>query len=164
MTDDNKNSTIAVVLLFAICLQVALVFAETRETPEKAAAQFTKKYFCLDPAVKKYLCAELLASEEIDVVDAYIYGQALEAEKQGYKASFMRNRIFHLEPKLVNQDENSAQVHLKLTYKKYLNPVYSVVGRLFNLGETYHLEETLDLVKENGHWKVCGRPYQLVEI
>ena len=164
MADNNKGSAIAVVLLFAICLQVALVFAETRETPQKAAVQFTKKYFCIDPAVKKYLCAEILADEEIDVVDAFIYGQALEAEKQGYKANFMRNRIFHLEPKLISQDENTAQVHLKLTYKKYLNPVYSVVGRLFDLGETYHLEETLNLVKENGHWKVCGQPYRLTDI
>lgn len=164
MADDNKSSAIAVVLLFAICLQVAFVFAETRETPEKAATLFTKKYFCLDPAIKKYICTEMLADEEIDVVDTYIYGQALEAEKQGYKANFMRNRIFHIEPKLVSQDENTAQVQLKLTYKKYLNPLYSVVGRLFNLGETYHLEETLNLVKENGHWKVCGQPYQLTEI
>jgi hypothetical protein len=164
MADDNKSSAIAVVLLFAICLQVLFVFAETRETPEKAAVRFTKKYFCLDAAVKNYLCAEILADEERDVVDAYIYGRALEAEKQGYKATFMRNRISHLEPKLVNQDENTAQVHLKVTYKKYLNPIYSVVGRLFNLGETYHVEETLNLVKENGHWKVCGQPYQLTEI
>jgi hypothetical protein len=35
------------------------------------------------------------------------------------------------------------------------------VSRIFFLGETYHMEETLRLVKEDNRWKVCGEPLAL---
>jgi len=31
------------------------------------------------------------------------------------------------------------------------------------MGETHPVETTLDLVKEDGAWKVCGKPFRLVE-
>jgi hypothetical protein len=36
------------------------------------------------------------------------------------------------------------------------------VAKIFSLGETHNVEETLTLVKEDGLWKVCGEPFALV--
>ena len=33
------------------------------------------------------------------------------------------------------------------------------VSKLFHLGDTREFEETLELVKEDGRWKVCGAPF-----
>jgi hypothetical protein len=41
--------------------------------------------------------------------------------------------------------------------------VYGIVAKLFFLGETHKVEETLTLVKENDRWKVCGEPFALIE-
>jgi hypothetical protein len=37
------------------------------------------------------------------------------------------------------------------------------VAKIFSLGETYKVEETLTLVKEDDLWKVCGEPFALIE-
>ena len=55
-------------------------------------------------------------------------------------------------------------VFLKITKKtekwsKAISNKNEVVGRLFSIGETYSVDETLKLVKEDGRWKVCGNPF-----
>jgi hypothetical protein len=37
------------------------------------------------------------------------------------------------------------------------------VARWFSVGETHPVEETLSLVKEGESWKVCGKPFRLIE-
>jgi len=38
-----------------------------------------------------------------------------------------------------------------------------VVAKIFSLGDTYKVKETLTVVKESGGWKVCGQPFSLTE-
>ena len=42
-----------------------------------------------------------------------------------------------------------------------IHPVFAYVASLFRLGQTHEFEETLELIKEDGKWKVCGTPYGL---
>jgi hypothetical protein len=44
-----------------------------------------------------------------------------------------------------------------------INPVYGLVSKVFSLGESHEVEETLNVVKEADGWKVCGEPYALIE-
>jgi len=37
------------------------------------------------------------------------------------------------------------------------------VAKIFCLGDTYQVEETLTVVKEDDGWKVCGQPFSLTE-
>jgi hypothetical protein len=61
-------------------------------------------------------------------------------------------------------DENSATVRITGERLRSINPVYAIVGRLFFLIESHEIDETLTLVKEEGRWKVCGKPFSLSEI
>lgn len=60
-------------------------------------------------------------------------------------------------------DENSAQVHLTSSRIRAINPIFGLVSKVFVLGETYDVKETLTVIKEDGGWKVCGQPYSLIE-
>jgi hypothetical protein len=42
-----------------------------------------------------------------------------------------------------------------------INPVFTIIGKLFFIGETYEVDETLNIIKEDGKWKVCGRAFLL---
>jgi len=59
------------------------------------------------------------------------------------------------------QDGESATIQVKGKRRTQINPVYAYVAKLFGLGQTHTFEETLELIKEDGSWKVCGNPYGL---
>ena len=61
------------------------------------------------------------------------------------------------------KDANSASVAIKGERRRTINPVFGLVARWFFMGETHPVEETLNLVKEGDSWKVCGKPFQLLE-
>ena len=60
-------------------------------------------------------------------------------------------------------DENTAEVHFSASSMRSVNPLYGVVSKLFWLGESYEVEETLTIVREDDGWKVCGQPYELID-
>ena len=46
--------------------------------------------------------------------------------------------------------------------KRAIHPVFAYFLRMWNMGATYHLDEVVDMVKEEGRWKVCGYDYALI--
>jgi len=75
----------------------------------------------------------------------------------------MKQGLFHVDAKTTMEGADSAVVSLKGERRRTINPVFGLVARWFGLGERHPVEETLNLVKEGGRWKVCGKPFQLVE-
>jgi len=71
--------------------------------------------------------------------------------------------LSHTELDVEMIDENTAEVHLASSSMRSVNPVFGVVSKLFLLGESYGVEETLTVVKEENGWKVCGQPYSLID-
>jgi hypothetical protein len=67
----------------------------------------------------------------------------------------------HIKTKTHLIDENTAEVTIKASMRRNIQPLFYLVSRIFFLGETYHMEETLRLVKEDNRWKVCGEPLAL---
>jgi hypothetical protein len=126
-----------------------------------AAIAFTKAYYALDAEMTDYLCSEYLENEEVDVVDEYLHRVSVEAEAMGFKPSFMRSQLFHLHAEIIEQSEAEAVIHLTGSRKRNINPVYTIIGKLFFLGETYPVDEILNLIKEDGKWKVCGKAFSL---
>jgi hypothetical protein len=61
--------------------------------------------------------------------------------------------------KTVHQDENSIEFHVEGITRVAINPAFMVIGKLFRIGKNYPVEATLDLVKEDNGWKVCGTPF-----
>lgn len=162
--DSSKNlMVLAGVVIAALVLQVILIFADRNDTPGKAAVDFSKAYFKLDDGMTDYLCSELAGDEETNYVMDYINRVSDEARANGYEPSWMKMALGHIEVEAEMTDENSARVHLNSSRMRAVNPIYGLVSKVFVLGETYEVEETLTVIKEEDGWKVCGQPYNLIE-
>ena len=152
------------VTIIAFILQVVLVIADKQEIPAKAAIAFSRAYFKLDRAMGDYLCNQISEEAEGDVVDEYLNRISEEAKAMGFDLNYMKKALSHIETATEMEDESTARVKITADRKRYLNPLFGIIAQLFFLTESYGVEETLTLVKEDGQWKVCGAPFELVEL
>jgi len=158
MVKDNRITGVVLVVFFGIILQLLLGMADTRSTPGKTAVEFTKAYFSLDASMSEYLCKELM---EEDVVDKHINQVAQDAQVLGFKLNYMRSMLYHIETDTIRQNESEAKIRITCERKRMINPVFTIIGKLFFIGETYEVDETLNIIKEDGKWKVCDRAFSL---
>jgi hypothetical protein len=158
MVKDNRITGVVLVIFFGIILQLLLGMADTRSTPGKTAVEFTKAYFSLDASMSEYLCKELM---EEDVVDKHIKQVAQDAQVLGFKLNYMRSMLYHIETDIISEDESEAKIRITCERKRMINPVFTIIGKLFFIGETYEVDETLNIIKEDGKWKICGRAFSL---
>ena len=164
MDRGTKFLAFATVIIVAFILQVALIIADRHESPAKSAIEFTKAYFQLDESIGQYLCNELTEEAEEDVVDAYLFRVAEKAKAMGYKTYYMKTALSHIESETEMEDENTAVVRIKAERRRYLNPIFGAIGKIFFLTETNPVDVTLTLVQEDGQWKVCGAPLSRIEL
>jgi len=155
MAQMNKVAAIILVLIVGSFVQI-LFFASSQETPGIAVAEFSKAYFKVDKAMAERICTERLTSGDVDLVDKYIYLTAQKAKEQGFKIDFMKHKLYNIDIETLSQSATNAQVQIKGKSRVAINPVYPFVAKLFNLGNTYEVDETINVVKEDGKWKVCG--------
>jgi len=163
MDSGSKFMVVAAVVIVALVLQVGLIIADRHDSPGKAAVEFSKAYFKQNECMAYRLCSDVIADEDIDVVGDYINRVADEARTDGYKPRWMRMALSHTEVEVEMLDENTAQVHLTSHSMRSVNPVFGLVSKVFLLGDSYEVDETLTVVKESDGWKVCGQPYALIE-
>jgi uncharacterized protein YchJ len=152
----NSNYTwLVVVILLGAFLQIILASADKSETPYRVAIDFAKAYYRLDPGMADYLCEDLKSMDDQNVALAYIDAVRTETQQQGFKLDWAKSRLYSIHTHTVLTSENEAEVDFKAERRKEINPVYAFVAKLFFLGETYPVNETVRLIKENGKWKVC---------
>lgn len=157
----KENSTaLTLTLLLGIFIQVLFTFADNVDTPNKTVVAFSKAYFKLDPAMSAYLC-ETLADDEANVVDRYIQGKIKEAQIRGFAPSYLKSYLFEIKTHTLARTDDSARIRIQCHRKKSINPVYAIVGKIFFLGGTDTVDEVIELVKEDGKWKICGSPFSL---
>ena len=164
MVRGTKFLVFAMVIMLAFILQALLIIADRREIPAKAAIEFTKAYFNLDKSMAERLCSALSEEAEGDVVDDYLSRVAEEARTMGFELNYMKCTLSHIETATEMQDDNTAKVRISADRRRYLNPLFGIIAKLFFLTETHKVDETLTLVKENDRWKVCEAPFSLVEL
>jgi hypothetical protein len=131
------------------------------DSPRKAALEFTKAYYALDPAMARRLCSQTAGGNQVNVVETYIRSQQELSKKMGFAPSYMRSTLLHPHVTVHEHSDTEVQVHLTAARKRNINPAFTWVGKIFRLGETYPIDEKLALVKEDGLWKVCGSPFEL---
>ena len=161
MSGDNRSTLITLTLLLGIVLQVVFVFADSMDSPRKAALEFAQAYYALDPDMAQRLCTTARGEGADDAVAAFIAHQEQLGAQMGFADGFMRSTLIHPKVKTLSKSDAEASVQLIADRKRCLNPVFTWVGKLFHLGTTYEVEEELSLVKEDGRWKVCGAPFEL---
>jgi hypothetical protein len=163
MDSGSRFLTFTSIIMVALILQVVLALADQRDNPEKAAVEFAEAYFFLQPSMEDRLCKELAGDPESDLVGSYLERINQEARSLGYEFSYMKQGLYHVETRTILKNTDTAEVELKGVRRRILNPVFGLVARWFSLGETHPVEATLDLIREGGSWKVCGKPFRLVE-
>lgn len=161
MAKRNNGWAWLLVAIIGVAFQVAFVFADCRQTATGTAIDFSKAYFLLDADMQKFVCGELAGDEDESPVTGFLQAMADKAHAQGYEIGMLRQSIYHVETETLAQDGEAATIHLKGLSRTSINPLYFYVAKLFRLGKTHTFEETLELVKEDGSWKVCGTPYGL---
>lgn len=154
MSNFRDLSTIAMVLLFAVFLQLIFASAELKETPDRAAVAFAKAYYGLDPDMADRVCREVLESG--DPVEALIHNAKTEARQRGFSPSYMKSQLFNVRTSVLEKNEATAQVHLVCERKKSIHPAFAYFAKIWGIGETHHEDKIMDLVLEEGKWKVCG--------
>ncbi len=157
MAQMNKIAAFILTLIIGIGVQVFFNMIDHRNMPNLVAAEFSKAYFQLDPSMAKKICTErLTAGNGVNLVDQYIYQAAQEAKNRGFNANFMQQKLYNITTEIISKTWETAQVRITGQRRVAINPVYPLVTKLFNLGATHEVDETIELVKENGEWKVCG--------
>ena len=163
MGSGSKIGVIAAVIIVAFILQIGLIGVDRHTSPGTAAVDFSKDYYNLDADMADLLCTAILENEDADIVNDYLNRVADEARAEGFKPSWKKMALSHLELETRMVDDNTAEIHITGHRMRSPNPVFGTVSKIFCLGETYTVDETLTVVKESNGWKVCGQPFSLAE-
>ncbi len=161
MTQLSKSAGIVLVLVCGFILQALLVFADKRDTPNKAVVEFSKAYFLLDESMAERICKERLTSDEMDIVDQYIYSAGQKAKARGFEINFMKNELYHIETEIISQSDTDAEVRITGKRRVAINPVYPIVAKAFDIGAVNDVDATIHAKMEDGKWKVCGDLFSL---
>jgi len=163
MFKNGSYVPLAGVVLLGVLLQVVLIFSACSHAPHEAAIAFAEAYFKLDPDMAEYLCQESRVVDDTDTVQAYLFTRRQQARQRGFEKAFLKSKLYHVITHTTFVDDDSARVALSADRRTAINPAYAWVAKLFHIGGTYPLRATLDVVKEDGRWKVCGRPFDLIQ-
>ena len=163
MSQDSKIAIITVVLIGTL-LQIILAAGDTRETPYEAAIAFSKSYFGLCPDLAQTMANNGVNADDVDVAGAYLYNQSVEAAARGYHIRRLSKMFYNIHTKTIAQDASTATVEISGTTRIAINPLYGFVAKLFFITTPTDIEkETINLVKEDGKWKVAGQPFALAD-
>lgn len=161
MANRSDNAAWILVVILALCFQVVFVFADCKQTATGTAINFSKAFFLLDADMEKYICSELAGDEDQSSAVTHIQAMTDQANARGFGTGMVRQMIYHVKAETLAQDAESATIHLKGLRRTSINPVFTFVAKLFQLGQSHPFEETLELTKEDDKWKVCGAPFGL---
>ena len=161
MNKDNKLISLVLVILLGALVQVVLAAGDAKDAPHTAAIEFSKSYFYMDPDMADRLCNGGVTEDEVDMVGDYLYRQTMEAAARGFELKRLRKSFSHIHTNTVDMTKDSATVNISGTTRTIINPVFGWVGKMFFLTTSDAVETALDVVKEDGVWKVCGEPFAL---
>jgi len=135
--------------------------ADAKDSPNKAVVEFSKSYFMLDKSMTKRICKKLLASDDTNVVDEYLYSVAKTARERGFDINFLKNKLYHIQTETISKNDTKAAIRITGKIRVAINSVYPVIAKIFNIGSTHEVDEIIHVIKEDGKWKVCGKLFSL---
>lgn len=156
---NQKLAPFGLVIGLAVILQLTLVVLDCNQTPSKVARSFADAYYYLDADMKKYVCGAL--QEESDAVGNYLYQKQIEASQRGLSTNYLRHKLVHAHLETIESGDTTARIHLTGKSRVCINRAFMLVGKYFQLARDYSVDETIELVKEDGRWRVCGGSFDL---
>ena len=162
MSDYIRYIALAGVIAIGLVFQVMLIGLYAVPAPYKTAVAFTKAYYKLDPAMETYLCEDSRTEDDINVTAQFIYDKTRSANTRGFDKSFLKSQLYGIETHTTYASDTEATVVISAVRRTAINPVFAWVAKLFFIGETYPVAGTIEVVKENGRWKVCANTFSEV--
>lgn len=157
----NRSVGIILVLIIGFVVQIIFSMADAKDSPNKAVVEFSKSYFMLDKSMTKRICKKLLASDDTNVVDEYLYSAAKTARERGFDINFLKHKLYHIQTETISKNDTEAAIRITGKIRVAINSVYPVVAKIFNIGSTHEVNEIIHVIKEDGKWKVCGKLFSL---
>lgn len=153
------NRIVPVIVLVAvfIVLQPLLMALDCRQSPATVAKQFIKDYYYLDADMQNLLCTK--EGNAGQWVDDYLHGKTEEAAQRGFSINYLRRMFTHIHLETEQHGADRATVHIEGTTRTAINPAYMVIGKMFRIGQNYPVNTSVNLVKENGRWRVCQKAF-----
>lgn len=153
----NRIAPLIVLVAVFIVVQPILMALDCWQTPAKVAKQFIKDYYYLDAGMQKWICQK--DGDAGPWVDAYLHGKSREAAQRGFNVTYLRKMFTHMHMETEMHGADKATVHIEGTTRTAINPVFMVIGKMkiFNIGQNYPVQTAIEVVKENGKWRVCKR-------
>ncbi|WP_153307528.1 hypothetical protein [Desulfospira joergensenii] len=150
----KSSRLILTVLLIGLGIHGSCAWAEG-SSPEAVAKKFTKAYFMLDNSMAGYLSEDARVDEEDrDAVEVYLRIKEVEAENRGYGRNYLRMLPLLIKTEVKEMDDSSASVKLDAVMIRSINPLYRIVGYIFCLLQEHEVETVINLIKEDGEWKI----------
>ena len=159
MSNKLNFAPLFIVVGIAVVLQAVLIGIDCRQTPITIAKGFAGAYYYLDADMQDYLCTDL--AKDGEVVNSYLAEKSAEASRRGLSTNYLRHKFLKMHVDVVESGEENMTVHLTGSTRVCINPAFMLVGKLFGIGYDYPVDATLELVKENDRWRVCGEPLGL---
>jgi len=157
----SKYGPLLVVICLGVIVQALLIPLDFISRPHDTAVAFTKAYLKLDSSMGDYLCEDSRTIDEIDMVAQYIHDMTQEAKDRGFEKSYLKNQLYHVLTHTTYTSDSEATVSIHAKTRTAINPVFAWVAKLFFIGDTRSFDQTLEVVKEDNQWKVCGSPLSL---
>lgn len=150
----KRFTLIWTVLLIGWGFTGSLAWAQ-ETSPMSVAENFVKAYFMLDSSMAGYLSEDARTDEDgRDTVELYLRIRETQARSRGYDPSYLRMFPILTKTEILDMDDSSATVKLDLIMIRNINPLYRAVGYVFRLLREHEFQAVVDLVKENGEWKI----------
>jgi hypothetical protein len=162
MSDYNRYFALGGVIVLGLVVQVMLLGLYAIPAPYKTAVAFTKAYYKLDPSMEAHMCADSRFEDDVNVTAQYIYEKSREAHARGFDKSYLKSQLYNIETHTTYASDTEATVAVSAVRRTAINPLFAWVAKLFRMGGSYPVEGSIEVVKENGRWRVCANSFSEV--
>lgn len=161
MKKSPRLISLVAALLIGLSLHASSAWAEG-SAPAQVVKDFTKAYYMLDPSMADFLSEDALINEnDVDMVDLYLRLQDRDAYNRGYQTSYLQMKTILMKTTVLSMDDSTAQIQIKATTIRSINPLYRIVGYVFCILEEHEVQDTISLIKEDGAWKIGPGAFDL---
>jgi len=159
MSEYSRYVALAGVIILGLVVQAMLFALYSIPAPYKTAVAFTKAYYKIDASMEDYLCEDGRIVDDVNTTTQHIYDKTRMAKSRGFKKGYLRSQLYDIITHTTYTSDTEATVAISAERRTAINPLFAWVTKLFRIGGTYPVEGVIDVVKENGKWKVCGNSF-----
>ena len=163
MSEYSRYIALAGVIVLGLVVQAMMIGLYVIPAPYKTAVAFAKAYHKLDASMETYICKDSrFDDDDVNVTAQYINESSQAAKSRGFQKKYLKSQLYNIETHTTYTSATEATVTISAIRRTAINPLFALVTKLFCIGGSYPIEGTIDVVKEDGCWKVCANSFSAV--